>query len=99
VAVGVRQVPRVHEAEVPGGFASACPPWAAAARWIASTASRLSIASESISALVPAGGNGRCVKVRHFACVTSINWIDSLHAMQADASSLIRGFCSKPKAL
>jgi hypothetical protein len=81
------------------GLPSACPPWAAAARFIASTAWRLSIASESMCPLVPAGGNGRCVSVRHFTCVSSITWMDSLHAMQAAVRPPNLPFCSKPKAL
>ncbi len=37
------------------GFSSACPPWAVAASFMVSTASRLSTASESIEALDPGG--------------------------------------------
>ena len=81
------------------GFTSAWPPWAAAARFIASTASRLSIASESITPLVPAGGSGRCVNVRHLVCVSSIAWIAPLHTMQAAVSSLNCRFCSNPSFL
>jgi len=80
------------------GFTSARPPCVAAARFIASTASRLSSASESIRPLEPVGGSGRSVNVRHLACVSSITQIEPLHAMQAAVSSLKRRSCRKPSA-
>jgi hypothetical protein len=69
-----------------------------APQFIASTASRLFNESEGIDPQVPADGNGRCVNVRHFACVASITQIASLHTMQAPESSLNFGFRSNPRA-
>ena len=50
------------------------------------------------AALVPGGGNGRSVKLRHLACVSSIAWMASLHTMQAAVSSLNCGLFWNPSA-
>ena len=67
---------------------SAVPPFVAAASFIASTASRLSQDSASITSLDVVGGIGRFVKLRHLACVSSITLIVSLHTMHAAVSSV-----------
>ena len=87
--VGVCEVTGVHEPEVLGRV-HVGPPAAgrAAVRFIAPAVSRLSIDSDSMDPQVPDGVNGRCVKVRHLACVISITQIASLHTMQAAVSSL-----------
>jgi hypothetical protein len=68
MAVGISEVAGVHEAMVfywidVGGTAIA-----AAAPFIASTASRLSHDRASITSLDVFGGMGRLVKVRHLEC-------------------------------
>src|SRR5882672_1355447 len=70
------------------GLMSAVPPFAAAAPFIASTASRLSHDRASITSLDVFGGMGRLVKVRHLAWVSSMKLIASLHTMHAAASSV-----------
>ena len=63
------------------------PPFAAAALFMASTASRLSQDRASITSLDVTGGMGRLVNVRHLACVSSMTLIASLHTIHADVSS------------
>src|SRR4030095_15483449 len=70
------------------GLMSAVPPFAAAARLIASTVSRLSHDRASITSLDVFGGMGRLVKVRHLAWVSSMKLIASLHTMHAAVSSV-----------
>lgn len=77
---------------------SATPPFAVAALFIASTASRLSQDRASITSLEVVGGIGRLVNVRHLACVSSMTLIDSLHTMQAAVSSENCGLFWKPSA-
>src|SRR5882762_7464852 len=65
------------------GLTSAAPPVAAAALLMASTASRLSQDTASITSLDVTGGMGRLVNWRHLACVCSMTLIASLHTMHA----------------
>src|SRR3546814_18064091 len=80
------------------GLMSAVPPFAAAAAFIASTDSRPS--QDRLSATSPDvdGGLGRLVNIRHFAFVTSMSVIASLHTLHAASPSVQRGPFKKTNA-
>jgi len=72
---------------------------AAAAAFMASTASRLSQDRLSATSLEVDGGIGRVVKVRHLACVSSMTLMVSLQTMHAADVSENCGFFAKPSAV
>src|SRR3546814_3921044 len=69
------------------GLMSPVPPCAAAAAFIASTASRLSSDIASSTSLEVDGGIGRLVNVRHLSWVSSITLIASLQTRSEEHQS------------